>query len=175
MLGIVAGMDKKDCYVVTLLLTCLLFATTGALSFRMLKTAVFPHVQLVNKVIHIPVVVQRPIFMVQPCGMTMEIPQLLVDNVVDFPAWQVVQVSQVVVRPQLQSIFGRRHSLSSRRGCLFLMVQTFLLTREIPQLVLDVVVDVPVVGRAVFTVVGLEVAVVIPQLPLLHARFALGI
>ena len=149
MLGIMAGMDKEDCYVVTLLLTRLLFATTGALSFRMLKTPVFPHVQLVNKVINIPVVVQRPIFMVQPFWMTIEIPQLLVDNVVDFPAWQVVQVSQVVSIP--------------------------VVTQRLSQLLLDVVVDVPVVGRAVFTVAGLEVTVVIPQFLLLHARFALGI
>ena len=36
-------------------------------------------------------------------------------------------------------------------------------TAEVPQLQLDVVVDVPVVGRANFSVAGLEVTVEIPQ------------
>ena len=36
-------------------------------------------------------------------------------------------------------------------------------TAEVPQLQLDVVVDVPVVGRASFSVAGLEVTVEIPQ------------
>ena len=76
----------------------------------MLKTADFPQFQVINKVINISVVVQRPVFMVQPVQMTTAIPQLLVDKVVDFPVWQVVRVPQVhvvqmtVVIPQLQLV-----------------------------------------------------------------------
>ena len=55
--------------------------------------------QLINKVVDFPVVLQRPIFMVQPVWMTIECPQLLLDTVIDVPVVQVVQVSQVVDIP----------------------------------------------------------------------------
>ena len=59
----------------------------------MLKTADFPLFQLINKVINIPVFMQRPIFMVQPVQRTIEIPQLLLDKVLDVTPVQVVRVS----------------------------------------------------------------------------------
>ena len=49
----------------TLMLTCLLCATTGVLCFCVQKTADFLQFQYVDKVVDILVVMQRPIFMVQ--------------------------------------------------------------------------------------------------------------
>ena len=56
----------------------------------------FPQLQHINKVVDFPVVLQWPIFMVQPVWVTMEILQLLFNTVIDVPVVQVVQVSQVV-------------------------------------------------------------------------------
>ena len=47
-LGIVAGMDKKDFHVVTLILTCLMCAMTGAVKVTVQKTADFQQLQLIS-------------------------------------------------------------------------------------------------------------------------------
>ena len=89
-------LDQKERYVARLLFTCPLCATTGA---EGAETADSPQLQLNNKVVHFPVVQQRPIFMVQPVWMTIEIPQLPLDRVIDVPVVHVVQVPQVVDIP----------------------------------------------------------------------------
>ena len=52
-----------------------------------------PQFQHADKVVDIPVGTQRPFFMVQTFLLTMEIPQLPLDKVVDVPVRQVVRVT----------------------------------------------------------------------------------
>ena len=96
-----AGMDQKEHYVARMLFTCPFCATTGAVGFGVQKTADFPQLQLINKVVDFLVVLQSPIFMVLPVWMTIEFSQLLFDKVIDVPVVQVVQWT----------------FLSGRRGC----------------------------------------------------------
>ena len=129
MLVITAGMDQKDRHVASFLFTYPLCATTGAVGLEVQKTADFPQLQLNRKFVHVPGMTQRPFLMVQTVWLTTEIPQLLLDKVLDVPVLQVVLMSQVVDMPvvfndmclclripktvdfpKLQSIEGRRHS-----------------------------------------------------------------
>ena len=87
MLGIMASMIQKDCYEATLL-------------------------QFINEVMNIPVVAQRLLPMVQTVLRTLEIPQLLVDKVVDAPVLQVSQVYIISVVTQRQISMIRLFSKS---------------------------------------------------------------
>ena len=73
MLGIMAGMERKDFSVVTLP-----------------KTADSPQLPLIIKVIHIPVLAQSLFPMAQAVLRAIETPQLHVDLVVDAPVMHVV-------------------------------------------------------------------------------------
>ena len=91
MLVIMAGVDQKERYMSTLLFTCPLCATTGAVWFVVQKTSDLPQLQLINKVVDSPVVPQRSFFMVQTVWMTMEILR-----------WSMSLFLQVVRVPQVQ-------------------------------------------------------------------------
>ena len=91
-------------------------------------------------VVDFPVVVQRPIPMVLTVQQTIETPKLLLNTVIDVPVVQGVQVVDIIVvvpRP-------------------FPMVQTVCRTKEI-HLLLDEVVDVPVVQSCSFPGGGADV------------------
>ena len=131
------------CYVVRLLFTCLLCATTGAVGFGVQFSADFPQLQLINKVVDFPVVLQRPIFMVQPVW-------------IDVPVVQVVQVSQVVDIPVVPQRLIRHDP-----GLQLIM--------RIPQLLFDKVIDVLICQVVqVSHVQAVMVTVVIPQLHLVE-------
>ena len=71
MLGVLVGMDQEDRY-----------------AARLSRT----QLQLIDKVVYIPVTMQRPFLMVQTVWMTTEIPQSLFDKVLDVPVTQVMLV-----------------------------------------------------------------------------------
>ena len=52
-------------------------------------------VAALGKVVHFPVVKQKPFRMVQTVPQAIEIPQLLLDKVLDPPVWEVLRVPQV--------------------------------------------------------------------------------
>ena len=84
-----------------------------------------------------PVVTQRQV----PTMHSFMLPVQFLDRVLDMPVVVLRQVpglmvQKTVVRPQLQSIEGRRHSLPFSRGK-FPMVQTIHQTTEILQLLFD--------------------------------------
>ena len=100
-----------------------LYTTTGALWFRLQKTADFPQLQF-TKVVDFPVVTPRLVPMVLTVQQTIGTLQLPVDKVVDAPVLQGVKVVDIPVVTQR-------------------LIHMVSLMMEIHQFVFDKVIDVP--------------------------------